>query len=234
MLRLSASRASTDGRPLAHFVLGPGQTRAGPSGRPGGLRGLARCTYDAGRFPEKRQRLLCLRQEEPGRDGRPEVRRHARDLAALLLSRSTHWDEGTFKEGLGFDGSSIRGWMGIHESDMLAMPDPDTACIDPFFAKPTVSVIANIVDPVTRQGFHARPAACRAQGRGVPEAVGRSPTPASSGPSRSSSSSTRSATSRTSTAATTRSTRPKARGTRRASRSRTSATSRASRAATSR
>ena len=43
-------------------------------------------------------------------------------------------DEGTFDEGLGFDGSSIRGWMGIHESDMMAVPDPATARLDPFFA----------------------------------------------------------------------------------------------------
>ena len=43
------------------------------------------------------------------------------------------WDEGTFKDGLGFDGSSIRGWQGIHVSDMLAMPDLATAVIDPFF-----------------------------------------------------------------------------------------------------
>ncbi|MGH6784881.1 MAG: glutamine synthetase, partial [Sphingomicrobium sp.] len=55
-------------------------------------------------------------------------------------------DEGTFEEGLGFDGSSIRGWMGIHESDMMAVPDPATGRLDPFFAKPTVSVIANVVD----------------------------------------------------------------------------------------
>ena len=61
------------------------------------------------------------------------------------------WDEGTFKEGVGFDGSSIRGWQGIHQSDMMAVPDPNTACIDPFFAKPTVSVIADIVDPITRE-----------------------------------------------------------------------------------
>jgi glutamine synthetase len=66
-------------------------------------------------------------------------------------------DEETFKEGLGFDGSSIRGWQGIHQSDMMAVPDPDTACLDPFFAKPTVSVIANIVDPVTRCDYTRDP-----------------------------------------------------------------------------
>src|SRR5579864_838316 len=67
------------------------------------------------------------------------------------------WNADTFKEGLGFDGSSIRGWMGIHESDMLALPDPDTACVDPFFSKPTLSVIANIVDPVTGKDFTRDP-----------------------------------------------------------------------------
>src|SRR5690242_3883777 len=66
-------------------------------------------------------------------------------------------DEGTFEEGLGFDGSSIQGWMGIHESDMMAVPDPTTARLDPFFAKPTVSVIANVVDPVTRKAFTRDP-----------------------------------------------------------------------------
>src|ERR671924_52751 len=62
-------------------------------------------------------------------------------------------DEGTFEEGLGFDGSSIRGWMGIHESDMMALPVAETARVDPFFSRPTLSIIANIVDPVTRQEF---------------------------------------------------------------------------------
>ena len=66
-------------------------------------------------------------------------------------------DEGTFEEGLGFDGSSIRGWMGIHESDMMAVPDPATARLDPFFAKPTLSVIADVVDPVTRKAFTRDP-----------------------------------------------------------------------------
>ncbi|HEV56959.1 MAG TPA: type I glutamate--ammonia ligase [Phycisphaerales bacterium] len=67
------------------------------------------------------------------------------------------WDEGTFEEGVGFDGSSIRGWQGIHMSDMLAVPDPDTAVLDPFFAKPTVSVIADIVDPVTKKPYSRDP-----------------------------------------------------------------------------
>jgi len=68
------------------------------------------------------------------------------------------WARGsTFKEGLGFDGSSIRGWQDIHQSDMLAMPDPDTVAIDPFFKDPTVSIIANIVDPVTKKDYSRDP-----------------------------------------------------------------------------
>jgi len=66
-------------------------------------------------------------------------------------------DEGTFEDGLGFDGSSIRGWQSINVSDMLAAPDPATACIDPFFAKPTVSVIADIVDPITKEDYSRDP-----------------------------------------------------------------------------
>ena len=67
------------------------------------------------------------------------------------------WDEDTFKKGVGFDGSSIRGWQGIHMSDMLGIPDPNTAKIDPFFEKPTVSVIANIVDPITLENYTRDP-----------------------------------------------------------------------------
>jgi len=67
------------------------------------------------------------------------------------------WDEKTFVDGVGFDGSSIRGWQGIHVSDMLAVPDPDTAVLDPFFREPTVSVIANIVDPITKEDYTRDP-----------------------------------------------------------------------------
>jgi len=67
------------------------------------------------------------------------------------------WDEKTFTEGVGFDGSSIRGWQGIHVSDMLAIPDAATVCVDPFFAEPTLSVIANIVDPMTHEDYSRDP-----------------------------------------------------------------------------
>jgi glutamine synthetase len=67
------------------------------------------------------------------------------------------WDEKTFENGLGFDGSSIRGWQDIHMSDMLAVPDPDTAVMDPFFAEPTVHILANIVDPITKQDYSRDP-----------------------------------------------------------------------------
>lgn len=66
-------------------------------------------------------------------------------------------DEGIFEEGVGFDGSSIRGWQDISKSDMMAVADPNTAVIDPFFEEPTVSVIANIVDPETRKDYEKCP-----------------------------------------------------------------------------
>ena len=66
-------------------------------------------------------------------------------------------DESTFVDGLGFDGSSIRGWQGIHMSDMLAVPDPSTTTMDPFFARPTVSIIADIIDPITHQPYSRDP-----------------------------------------------------------------------------
>ncbi|HKL48972.1 MAG TPA: type I glutamate--ammonia ligase, partial [Desulfuromonadales bacterium] len=66
-------------------------------------------------------------------------------------------EEDTFEEGVGFDGSSIRGWQPIHQSDMLLMPDASTAMIDPFVKVPTLSLICNIVDPITKEGYTRDP-----------------------------------------------------------------------------
>src|SRR5258708_15061966 len=61
--------------------------------------------------------------------------------------------EEIFAEGIGFDGSSIRGWKSIEASDMLAMPDPETAFIDPFMAEPTLSLTCTIAETGTREPY---------------------------------------------------------------------------------
>ncbi len=66
-------------------------------------------------------------------------------------------DEDVFEDGLGFDGSSIRGWQAINESDMLIVPQPDTASIDPFRPITTLSMICNIQDPITREDYSRDP-----------------------------------------------------------------------------
>ena len=65
--------------------------------------------------------------------------------------------EDVFEDGLGFDGSSIRGWQRINESDMLVLPQPDTAALDPFAEIPTLMMICNIQDPVTREDYSRDP-----------------------------------------------------------------------------
>src|SRR6516164_6200244 len=65
--------------------------------------------------------------------------------------------EEIFDEGLGFDGSSIRGWKSIEASDMLAMPDPDTAFIDPFMAEPTLSLTCTIAETGTKEAYNRDP-----------------------------------------------------------------------------
>ncbi len=59
-------------------------------------------------------------------------------------------DEAAFEEGFGIDGSSIRGWAAINESDMLLIPDPATAFIDPFYETKTLVMTADVIDPITR------------------------------------------------------------------------------------
>ncbi|MCS7222160.1 MAG: type I glutamate--ammonia ligase [Anaerolineae bacterium] len=67
------------------------------------------------------------------------------------------FDMSAFTEGLGFDGSSIRGFQQIQESDMLLVPDPTTAFLDPFTAVPTLVLICNVRDPITRQNYTRDP-----------------------------------------------------------------------------
>jgi glutamine synthetase len=66
-------------------------------------------------------------------------------------------EEAIFEEGLGFDGSSIRGWQGIHESDMLVVPDPTTATVDPFSTLPTLILYCSILDPITKEKYSRDP-----------------------------------------------------------------------------
>ena len=66
-------------------------------------------------------------------------------------------DSSTFEDGLGIDGSSIRGWNAINESDMLLIPDPTTAVMDPFFEHPTLVMTANVIDPITRVKYDRDP-----------------------------------------------------------------------------
>ncbi len=66
-------------------------------------------------------------------------------------------EESSFEEGFGFDGSSIRGWQAIHASDMLVIPDAATAVMDPFTQAPTLSLICNIVDPITKEKYTRDP-----------------------------------------------------------------------------
>jgi glutamine synthetase len=66
-------------------------------------------------------------------------------------------DEHVFEEGLGIDGSSIRGWQAINESDMLVVPAPDTAFVDPFCRDRTLTLICNIQDPLTKEDYTRDP-----------------------------------------------------------------------------
>jgi len=66
-------------------------------------------------------------------------------------------EEHLFEEGLGFDGSSVRGWQAINASDMLVIPDSTTAVMDPFMEIPTIRMLCNIVDPITKEKYTRDP-----------------------------------------------------------------------------
>ncbi|MCI5045171.1 MAG: glutamine synthetase beta-grasp domain-containing protein, partial [Aquisalinus sp.] len=66
-------------------------------------------------------------------------------------------DDDFFTDGQMFDGSSIAGWKAINESDMILMPDTETAVMDPFFAQPTLSLFCDILEPATGQPYNRDP-----------------------------------------------------------------------------
>jgi glutamine synthetase len=70
---------------------------------------------------------------------------------------ANQFGEDVFEDGIGFDGSSIRGFQTIDESDMLLIPDPESAFLDPFADVPTVSLTCNVRDPVTGQPYSRDP-----------------------------------------------------------------------------
>jgi glutamine synthetase len=66
-------------------------------------------------------------------------------------------DDNAFTDGIMFDGSSIAGWKAINESDMILMPDPATAIMDPFSAQPTLVIVCDVIEPSTGQGYSRDP-----------------------------------------------------------------------------
>ncbi|MGD9021061.1 MAG: glutamine synthetase beta-grasp domain-containing protein, partial [Lysobacterales bacterium] len=66
-------------------------------------------------------------------------------------------DEDFFEEGKMFDGSSIKGWKGINESDMVLMPDTDTAVVDPFMEHSTLALRCDVLEPDTMEGYNRCP-----------------------------------------------------------------------------
>src|SRR6516162_11149020 len=66
---------------------------------------------------------------------------------------ANEFGEDVFEDGIGFDGSSIRGFQTIDESDMLLVPDPDSATIDPVLSHKTLFLICDVIDPITREPY---------------------------------------------------------------------------------
>ena len=97
-----------------------------------------------------------VREEEQGGHGRPALHGLAGHVAALLVpdrrDRRRH-----FEDGLGFDGSSIRGWQAINESDMLMVPDAVHRLHRPLLQHPTLVLICDIVDPITKEPYSRDP-----------------------------------------------------------------------------
>ncbi len=107
-------------------------------------------------MPETAQDVLALAEER----GAQIVDLWFCDLPGLMQHFSIPVEELTeegFVSGYGFDGSSIRGFQAIHESDMLLIPDPSTAFVDPFYEIKTLVMNCNVIDPITRQHYDRDP-----------------------------------------------------------------------------
>jgi glutamine synthetase len=79
---------------------------------------------------------------------------------SMPVTELTEMDDLTdsiFVQGIGFDGSSIRGFQKIQESDMILIPDPSTAALDPICEIPTMSLICDIYDPITKKPYSRDP-----------------------------------------------------------------------------
>jgi glutamine synthetase len=74
-----------------------------------------------------------------------------------VTAESGCFDEGVFADGYAFDGSSIAGWKGIEASDMMLMPDPESAHLDPFFAQTTLAIFCDVLEPSTGQLYERDP-----------------------------------------------------------------------------
>src|ERR1700722_18452084 len=151
------------------MVPGPGPCRAGagcraggpgpeepPSARGGG--GERTKDNDEGGPVEKRTPAEVLRLVKD--EGIEIVDVRFVDLPGLMqhFSVPTHQlTEDVFEEGFGFDGSSIRGFQEIQESDMLLMPDPNTAVVDPFREHRTLNINCFVRDPVTLEPYSRDP-----------------------------------------------------------------------------
>ncbi|MGB9887402.1 MAG: type I glutamate--ammonia ligase [Moorellales bacterium] len=87
----------------------------------------------------------------------PGVWQHFTIPASELTQQPDLTDNGIFRQGIGFDGSSIRGFQEIQESDMILIPDPDTAVIDPITSARTLSLVCDVYDPLTRRPYSRDP-----------------------------------------------------------------------------
>ena len=177
-------------------------------------------------------RVTGFCQEERRAPAGYPLHRYPRPAASHLLS-DQRVEVDSFEDGFGIDGSSIRGWAAINESDMLLIPDPTTAFMDPFMEVPTLVMMGDVRDPITKQNYERDPRWIAKKAETVPARTPASAIPLSSAPKPSSSSSTTSASTRTRTPASTSSMPKRAAGIPAARRT-ISATGRATRKAISR